>query len=693
MAYPDDLPTRTDESLGRTKVNTSTFTSTSQQADANEYNRILDTIVAVAASLGLPTGATASSAWQAILGGLGGCQYITTTDNVDENVSAVHVGAGAITVTLGDVADGKSRTIMLRVTDAAGGFDLACTGTGAQFADIEDTTRTTNNGVYLLHGYRVGASLVWLVSRIDSQEIEAIRDGLAWGRNFGSGNTLINGGTITRANTWIDLAAASGNVTVDLPAAGADIEDTGDAYSFDKTFLIGVNCHATHTLTLDPGADVAINGGAVADPLLLSLPTSGTAIVIIRGALFDDGVQRWLVHVVVSTALASSSTPAAVGTAAVGTSADYARADHVHAMPTSGTIALGSASITTSGTFDGRDVSADGAVLDALADGYVEGVVTASGSLVLPANMRPGSLKIWGRPGAGGGGRGGAGGAGQSSASGTGGGGGGGGKGGGGAWLWPAPSTVGCNPGDTLTIVIGAGGNGDTGSGSGTGSLTSVYNGATEIATFNRPHPTSAPFGGQTGSPGATGATGAAGGAGGAAQTGGGTGYQDVASGGGGAGGAGGGTSSAGTAGSDADAIRSGRGWVAGLAARSATPGSGGALGAAGGTAGGGGGGGGGGQGGHGDEVPLPTLTTLPTSSNGAGGTGGGAGGAGNSGGTGVAGSAGGAGADGTLGRGGGGGQGGGGGGAGTTGGAGGAGGNGGNGSDGLVFYRYEVLS
>ncbi len=332
--------------------------------------------------------------------------------------------------------------------------------------------------------------------------------------------------------------------------------------------------------------------------------------------------------------------------------------------------------------------------------------VTVSGSVVLPANYVVGSLCPWGMVSSGGGGGGGVGGIGQTLAAGVGGGGGGGGRGGGGVSLFQVPGVLsGVVPGDTLTVVIPAAGiAGAAGSlgvaalAGGNGGLASLYKGATELVTWNRPL-SGSDFGGHGGGGGVAGTNGASGGAGGVAGTSGGSPYQVGAAGGsgsgsGGNGGAGGAASSPGVAGTTADPLGQGRGNAVGLAARAPVFGSGGALGAAGGTAGGGGGGGGGGQGGQGHEVATFNLA-LPIATgagSGSGGTGGGAGGAGVQAGTGVAGGTGGSGLSGSLGRGGGGGQGGGGGGAGAVaGGAGGSGGAGAAGSNGLVVLVYQT--
>lgn len=61
MAYPDDLPTCVDGSLGQTKVNTSAYGSKTETADASEYNAIKSSVQGVCAALGMPDGSTADS--------------------------------------------------------------------------------------------------------------------------------------------------------------------------------------------------------------------------------------------------------------------------------------------------------------------------------------------------------------------------------------------------------------------------------------------------------------------------------------------------------------------------------------------------------------------------------------------------------------------------------------------------------
>lgn len=88
-------------------------------------------------------------------------------------------------------------------------------------------------------------------------------------------------------------------------------------------------------------------------------------------------------------------------------------------------------SIDAATTSDPGSMSAaDKTIVDGLASGYTEVLVTVTGDVVLPSDMLPGSLEIWGMPSSGGGGKGGTGGNGSNTA------GAGAGGGGGGWWRW-----------------------------------------------------------------------------------------------------------------------------------------------------------------------------------------------------------------------------------------------------------------
>ena len=103
---------------------------------------------------------------------------------------------------------------------------------------------------------------------------------------------------------------------------------------------------------------------------------------------------------VVDTGMASSVTPAALGTAAVGTSENYARADHVHAAPTTITGNAGTATklatartisltgaVTGSGSFDGSANLSIAATVTGL--GAVNGIATLDATGKVPSTQLP----------------------------------------------------------------------------------------------------------------------------------------------------------------------------------------------------------------------------------------------------------------------------------------------------------------
>jgi hypothetical protein len=69
MAYPDDLPTRVDGSLGRTKQNARAVEDLDIETPAEEFNILADSVEGLCAALGLPDGSTSGSIYE-ILDGL-----------------------------------------------------------------------------------------------------------------------------------------------------------------------------------------------------------------------------------------------------------------------------------------------------------------------------------------------------------------------------------------------------------------------------------------------------------------------------------------------------------------------------------------------------------------------------------------------------------------------------------------------
>lgn len=80
MAYPDDLPTCTDGSLGRAKVNTASYSANAASADASEYNTIKLSVAGLSAALGKPNGSTAGSVFEALVSALAGGGAVSADD-------------------------------------------------------------------------------------------------------------------------------------------------------------------------------------------------------------------------------------------------------------------------------------------------------------------------------------------------------------------------------------------------------------------------------------------------------------------------------------------------------------------------------------------------------------------------------------------------------------------------------------
>ena len=136
-------------------------------------------------------------------------------------------------------------------------------------------------------------------------------------------------------------------------------------------------------LNVDAGT---VNGGFRFDSDLKTTDTLGTT------------AMNW--NRSVDTGMASSTTPAALGTAAAGTSENYARADHVHAAPTTITGNAGTATklqtartisltgaVTGSGSFDGSANLSIAATVTGL--GAVNGIATLDATGKVPSTQLP----------------------------------------------------------------------------------------------------------------------------------------------------------------------------------------------------------------------------------------------------------------------------------------------------------------
>lgn len=375
MAFPDDLPTRTDESIGRTKVNTGTYSNTSTQADAGEYNRLLDNVVGIAASLGRPTGADASSAWQAILGGLGGTQTRTTTGAVSDATGflAITLSTLPITATVSALTSG-SRSLLVYVTGTAAAPEvgdpvvatISLTG-GTIFGGGGGNLTFEEDGLYWFHGFGGDPTSTWF-SRTRLDDIQSETTFQSWVQSFSAGKGF-SGGLLNATGPMPDGKV----IVVDLTSANitATLPNPPDGYSPWPRELIIIQ--GAYSLTLNPGASSRINGGALDADYVVPTTTSGIRRVwltqsgtpggddtwyVTSEAKLDevtattdaldtrlDAIEanEWVTLVRIAAAVKSAaqnveslrqiytSTPAAIGTAAPGSSVLAAAGDHVHA--------------------------------------------------------------------------------------------------------------------------------------------------------------------------------------------------------------------------------------------------------------------------------------------------------------------------------------------------------------------------
>lgn len=427
MAFPDDLPARTDESIGRTKVNTGTYSNTSTQADAGEYNRHLDTTIAIATSLGLPGGSTASSAWQAILGGRGGTQTRTTTGAVSDatHFLAITLSTLPITATVSALTSG-SRSLLVYVTGTAAapevGDPVVATISltdGTIFGEAGDLT-FEEDGLYWFHGFGGSPTSTWF-SRTRLDDIQSEATFQSWVQSFSAGKGF-SGGLLNATGPMPDGKV----IVVDLTSANitATLPNPPDGYSPWPRELIIIQ--GAYSLTLNPGASSRINGGALDADYVVPTTTSGIRRVwltqsgtpggddtwyVTSEAKLDevtattdaldtrlDAIEanEWVTLVRIAAAVKSAaqgveslrqiytSTPAAIGTAAPGSSVLAAAGDHVHAHG-SQTDGTHHAAATTSAA--GFMSAADKVITNNLAIGFVAaGYRTTSSDITIDSD-------------------------------------------------------------------------------------------------------------------------------------------------------------------------------------------------------------------------------------------------------------------------------------------------------------------
>ena len=414
MAFPDDLPTRTDESIGRTKVNTGTYSNTSTQADAGEYNRLLDNVVGIAASLGRPTGADASSAWQAILGGLGGTQTRTTTGAVSDATGflAITLSTLPITATVSALTSG-SRSLLVYVTGTADPVVATISLTdGTIFGGGGGNLTFEEDGLYWFHGFGGDPTSTWF-SRTRLDDIQSETTFQSWVQSFSAGKGF-SGGLLNATGPMPDGKV----IVVDLTSANitATLPNPPDGHSPWPRELIIIQ--GAYSLTLNPGASSRINGGALDADYVVPTTTSGIRRVwltqsgtpggddtwyVTSEAKLDevtattdaldtrlDAIEanEWVTLVRIAAAVKSAaqnveslrqiytSTPAAIGTAAPGSSVLAAAGDHVHAH---GSQTDGSHHAAATTSVAGFMSAADKTKIDyfTFGSGSPEGVVTA----------------------------------------------------------------------------------------------------------------------------------------------------------------------------------------------------------------------------------------------------------------------------------------------------------------------------
>lgn len=158
MAYPDDLPTCTDGSLGRTKVNTSAYTANAASADASEYNEIKLSVEGLAAVLGLPGAFASSDLGVAIAGG-------ELTNPSEISTSTLLPDGSSVIVLRGLIYGGlKAQTVatsrLLLVTDGVGIVPFGYPSSTQSINGVLNTFVTLEPGLHVLTG---DGALDWAV--------------------------------------------------------------------------------------------------------------------------------------------------------------------------------------------------------------------------------------------------------------------------------------------------------------------------------------------------------------------------------------------------------------------------------------------------------------------------------------------------------------------------------------------------
>ena len=248
MAYPDDLPTCVDGSLGRAKVDTSAYTDKDASADADEYNEIKSSVEGLAAILQLPNA---------------------------RDVPAVVASAIAKGMELNPLTPTGHGEIILpthgfvRVT--ADYYTALSPQTAASIRYIYSDT-----GFHLVPSDYGGAGIVTINGVAD---IAVIASGLS---------VLIGDG----ANAWVCGSAANYTaISAEIAAAAGDVQDDLDAHT--------TNVSNAHSVTAVQAGALPLGGNTTNSVVI----TNGSGTINYAQASTADRLLTWVGSVLAFTQL------------------------------------------------------------------------------------------------------------------------------------------------------------------------------------------------------------------------------------------------------------------------------------------------------------------------------------------------------------------------------------------------------